>query len=183
MAAQPIEYYTYEDYKQWEGDWELINGIAYAMAPAPVKKHQILSGKIFSEFLNELEECLECEVLIEADYKVDDFTILRPDVAVVCHDPNKNYIAKAPEIIVEVVSPATARKDEVVKFEIYQQESVKYYVLIYPEELKAKIYKLDGFRYEKEGDFFDQSYTFVLDCKEVAIDFSEVFKRWRKNGS
>ena len=26
--------YNYEDYKQWEGDWELIGGLAYAMAPA-----------------------------------------------------------------------------------------------------------------------------------------------------
>ncbi len=31
--AQLIEYYTYDDYKEWDGDWELIDGVAYAMAP------------------------------------------------------------------------------------------------------------------------------------------------------
>ena len=36
--------YNYEDYKQWEGDWELIGGLAYAMAPAPMKRHQMLEG-------------------------------------------------------------------------------------------------------------------------------------------
>jgi len=29
--ASYLPHYTYEDYKHWEGDWELINGIAYAM--------------------------------------------------------------------------------------------------------------------------------------------------------
>ena len=36
------EYYTYDDYIHWEGDWELIDGIAYAMAPSPLKSHQNL---------------------------------------------------------------------------------------------------------------------------------------------
>ena len=39
-----FEYYTYDDYIKWEGDWELIDGIAYAMAPSPLKTHQNLLG-------------------------------------------------------------------------------------------------------------------------------------------
>jgi len=46
MALNYIEYYTYEDYKRWEGDWELIEGMPYSMAPAPFKRHQNLSLKI-----------------------------------------------------------------------------------------------------------------------------------------
>jgi len=42
--------YTYEDYKSWEGDWELINGIPYAMAPSPIKIHQKLIISISSLF-------------------------------------------------------------------------------------------------------------------------------------
>jgi len=178
-----IECYSYSDYKMWEGDWELIDGHPVSMAPAPVKKHQILSGKIFSEFLKYLEECEECEVLIEEDYKIDDYTVLRPDVAVVCDDPNEEYISKAPEIIVEVISPSSAKKDEKIKFEIYEKEKVKYYVLIYPDDLKAKIFKLNGKIYEKEGDFFMEDYKFKISCKEIKIDFKEVFKRFRKNDS
>ncbi len=38
MGAIKKEYfpeYNYEDYKLWDGDWELIYGIPYAMSPAP----------------------------------------------------------------------------------------------------------------------------------------------------
>ncbi|MBN2825405.1 MAG: hypothetical protein JXQ76_08785 [Campylobacterales bacterium] len=33
--------YTYEDYKEWEDRWELIDGVAYAMSPAPYPTHLI----------------------------------------------------------------------------------------------------------------------------------------------
>ncbi len=36
-------YYTYENYCEWEGRWELIDGIPYAMSPLPVPAHQLLS--------------------------------------------------------------------------------------------------------------------------------------------
>jgi len=41
MGAFKIEdvNYTYDDYKQWQGDWELIAGIPLAMSPAPTRKH------------------------------------------------------------------------------------------------------------------------------------------------
>jgi len=67
---------SYEDYKQREGEWELIEGIAYAMAPAPVKKHQKLVGYIFSQLIK--EECPECEVLIGSDWKLNSENILKP---------------------------------------------------------------------------------------------------------
>jgi hypothetical protein len=39
LTFQDIPHYTYTDYKSWEGDWELIQGIPYAMSPAPNWKH------------------------------------------------------------------------------------------------------------------------------------------------
>jgi len=41
-----IEYYTYDDYKLWEGNWELINGIPLSMAPAPMRVHQSIASEI-----------------------------------------------------------------------------------------------------------------------------------------
>ena len=48
MGSLKLEdiHYTYDDYKLWEGNWELINGIAVAMSPAPVRKHQGLAVEI-----------------------------------------------------------------------------------------------------------------------------------------
>jgi hypothetical protein len=54
LAEKYLPYYTYEDYKQWEGNWELINGIPYAMAPSPLKKHQLVAVRIVSPTFSNL---------------------------------------------------------------------------------------------------------------------------------
>ena len=84
-----VEHYTYEDYKQWKGDWELIKGIPFAMAPAPMRKHQSIASEIIRYFGNEIEECLRCEVLGEMDYKVEEDTILHPDIVLICDEKYK----------------------------------------------------------------------------------------------
>ena len=175
-----IEYYTYDDYKNWEGRWELIDGMPIAMAPSPTIKHQSLSFQISRALGNEIEDCTRCEVLFEEDWKIHDDTVLRPDVVLICDEPNDMYITKAPEIIVEVISKSTAKKDEKYKFSIYEKEKVPYYILIYPDENKAKIYKLTDNKYEKEGDFFSQSYIFENTTCKPKVDFDKVFKRFRK---
>lgn len=48
MSSEKPKYlpkYTYDDYKNWEGKWELIDGIPYAMSPAPRIEHQEVSSK------------------------------------------------------------------------------------------------------------------------------------------
>jgi len=69
-------HYTYDDYKLWEGDWELMNGIAVAMSPTPMRKHQSVASQIIKELANQLDECEICEVLGEVDYKISDDTVL-----------------------------------------------------------------------------------------------------------
>jgi len=175
-----IEYYTYEDYKHWKGDWELIGGVAYAMAPAPMRKHQSLSTQIARYLANAIDKCEQCEVLVEVDYKIDEDTILRPDVVLTCDETNDTYLTKAPEIIVEIISKSTAKRDEKYKFEIYEAEKVKYYILVYPDDLKAKVYKLDSKEYDKQGDFTKETYNFEDTLCNIKIDFEKVFRRFRK---
>ena len=177
MNLAYIPNYIYEDYKKWEGDWELVNGYPYAMAPAPVRKHQYIASLINHQLMESLEEC---EVLIEEDYLIDEYTILSPDIAVSCNDPQKKYISKAPEIIVEIISPATKLKDENLKFSIYEREKIKYYILVYPDELKAKIFKHNGKRFIKERSFEEEIYEFNDIVCYSKIDFKRVFKRFKK---
>ena len=173
-----IAYYTYDDYKQWEGDWELIYGQAVAMAPAPVISHQMVAFNIAKEISNNLE-CDECIVVLEEDWIICDDTVLRPDVALIC-DEEGDFITKAPKIVVEVVSKSTAKKDEKIKFEIYEKEKVDYYILAYPNLCKAKVYKLKDGKFDKVGDFTKETlYIEDISCP-TKIDFDEVFKRLRK---
>jgi Uma2 family endonuclease len=174
-----IEYYTYDDYKQWEGEWELIRGFPLAMAPSPVISHQYVMSMLVYELNKSLIDCEKCIVVAEEDYIVEDDTVLRPDVSVVCGEEN-DFITKAPEIVVEVVSKSTAKRDEKVKFEIYEKELVKYYILAYPDRLIAKIFKNENGKFIKMGDYSKESVELKdnLTCA-VEINFDTVFKKLR----
>lgn len=175
-----LEYYTYKDYMNWEGRWELINGLPMAMSPAPMRKHQSIASEINYYLREQFDECELCEVLGEIDYKVNEDTVLRPDIVLTCGETHDVYLTKAPEIVFEIISPSTAKRDEKYKFDIYETEKVNYYILVYPTDNRAKIYKHNGERYIKVDDFTNQKYNFdKLDC-EAEIDFSEVFERFIK---
>ena len=125
--------YTYDDYCRWEGRWELIRGVPYAMTPAPTGKHQWISGKLFTQLDEELEDCEICHVSMPMDWKIDEHIVLQPDLFVACIEfKNQKYIDRAPMMVVEVLSPSTREKDLHLKFSIYESQGVKYYVIIDP---------------------------------------------------
>ncbi|HIP59675.1 MAG TPA: Uma2 family endonuclease [Campylobacterales bacterium] len=182
MSAVKKEYlpeYTYNDYINWEGDWELINGIAYAMAPSPILTHQAISSLLIQSLGGNLKECKNCMVVSEMDYKLSNDTILRPDIALICGQKEGKYIKKSPELIIEIVSQTSAKRDEEIKFDLYESEKIKYYILLYPQDLKAKIYELQHNKYEKIVDILDGSFEFKdIECN-AKIDFNFVFERFR----
>ncbi len=178
MTVRYIPRYTYEDYKQWEGDWELIDGIPIAMAPSPVSEHQMLLSRLAQALENALEECDECFVLVEEDWIVDSETVVRPDISVVC-GKLEDFIRKPPYVIVEIVSSSSAHKDERVKFALYEEEKVEYYVLVYPKECKARIFQLKDGKYDKVGDFLDEEAILEGKCT-IRIDFEKVCKKLKR---
>jgi Uma2 family endonuclease len=127
-----IPHYTYEDWVRWEGSWELIEGHPIAMSPAPTPRHQKVSAKIISQLTKALEksQCHDCAVYNFIDYKIEEDTIVQPDVLIVCGEIEKKYLDFSPTLVVEILSPATALKDRHTKYELYQQQKVKYYLII-----------------------------------------------------
>lgn len=179
-AIDYLKHYTYDDYRLWEGKWELFEGYPVAMSPSPVINHQAIAANILYELKSTTGECERCLIIAEEDYMLSNDTILRPDVVLICDEPHDMYITKAPEIIVEVISKSTAKNDENYKFQKYQEEKVKYYVLAYPDDLRAKVYKLVDGKFDKQGDFSKESYDFEDTLCKASIDFDKVFKRFRK---
>ena len=181
-VADLLPKYTYNDYTQWEGDWELIEGIPVSMAPAPMRIHQTIATELVHGLRSSFDEmnCEDCEVTFEVDWRVSNDTVLRPDVVFICHDDNKKYLTKAPKIIIEILSPSTAKKDETVKFNIYEDEKVEYYLMVYPDDLVAKVYKMKEDKYTKVGDFTDEKLVFEDIGCDLNLDFGKVFKRFRK---
>jgi Uma2 family endonuclease len=179
INIENLPQFTIEDYSLWKGSWELIDGIAYARSPVATSKHQILNGKIFRELDEALDECPQCLAIIEAEWRINNNTVVIPDTCVICYEPD-DYLNKTPTIIFEVISESSYQRDEKIKFEICAQEGVAYYILVYPDLLTAKVYKLDDGKYKKYGDYTDENYLFELgDCK-IDFNFNNLFKRFIK---
>ena len=179
MSAIKKEYlpnYTYDDYKEWEGNWELIYGVPYAMAPAPMIKHQAISNKIARYLDESLQECKVCQALLPIDWKIDDSTVVQPDNLIICHRPqNEAYISKAPKVIFEILSKSTATVDKNLKYELYEQEGVGYYIIVDPNESIAKVYELKEGRYIKLCDAYEESVDFDLNDCAFIFDFSKIW--------
>ncbi len=179
MGALKKEYfpsYTYDDYKLWEGNWELICGIPYAMSPAPMIKHQQISNKIAWQLQELLKDCKQCQALLPIDWKIDNTTVVQPDNLVICHTPQEeSYIKKAPKIIFEILSKSTRSKDLNLKYDLYEQEGVNYYAIVDPVESLAKVYVLKDGRYIKAIDAHKDSLLFELDECSFEFDFGKIW--------
>jgi len=169
--------FSYDDYVTWEGRWELIDGIAYNMSPAPYPKHQKIVFNIAKEIEANLN-CDNCEVYISPiDWKIDEESVVQPDVAIFCETPVLQFFTKTPFLIVEVLSKSTAKKDITVKYELYQKSGVKYYILVEPESEVSDIFVLE----DKEYKFLkkvaaDASLVFEHNECTTKIDFANVFR-------
>ncbi|TQV65271.1 MAG: Uma2 family endonuclease [Halothiobacillaceae bacterium] len=170
-----LPHYTYDDYRLWEGRWELIDGIPHAMSPAPSIAHPSVSSKIARLLDEALDECDECRALLPVDWRIAEDTVLQPDNLVVCHPVEGAYITRAPVLIFEVLSKSTALKDQNTKFAIYEREGVKYYAMVAPEDRTVRIFVLFEGRYIKLADVGTETVDFDLGKCRIRLDFSLIW--------
>jgi len=176
-ALQILPHYNFEDWQLWEGKWEIIHGIPYAMSPAPVPKHQIIANALGAEFHFELKKCKDCKAMQPVDYKVGDDTVVQPDLLIVCEPIAKPYLDFAPVLIAEILSPSTALKDTHTKYQIYEQQKIKYYLIISPDKEEVEVFENSdkGFQRINAGSSFTHQFIFSEECV-VDIDFKEIWK-------
>jgi Uma2 family endonuclease len=174
-AVKLLPHYTYSDYENWEGQWELIEGIPYAMSPLPVPKHQKIATALSTEFTIMLKTCAQCTAYQPIDYRISDDTILQPDMLVVCGEITKKFLDFPPALVAEILSPATALKDRHSKYPIYESQGIPYYLIISPDTEEVEIYKLEGSSYSLKEKGKNFSYTFSLGPCNPTIDFKEIW--------
>jgi len=126
--------------------------------------------------IDRLKECEKCLAIFEIDWIVSGDTVVHPDIIVICEEPEGEYITKAPVIIFEIVSKNTAQKDEIVKYEIYQKEGVKFYILVYPDLKVARVYKQKDGRFVKLKDVTKERIDFELEKCNISFDFSLIWE-------
>jgi len=165
-AYNPIEVekFTYADYKAGElkpGErFELINGVAYAMA-VPNLSHQLIVTTLTTEFHTYLKG-KTCKVIpspfdVRLFYEEDesDGTVVQPDVVVVC-DPKKlgeEGCRGAPDLVVEILSPSNTAIEMERKLLLYKEAGVQEYWIVDPKDKHISIYTL------KDGEYTLQIYS------------------------
>ena len=176
-----LPHYTYEDYCLWEGRWEIIDGIPYAMSPAPSMRHQLITGNIIAELgiAVKRSDCRgHCKVYNFIDVKIKEDTVVQPDASVVCGETGKLFLDFPPVIAVEVLSPSTQIKDRNAKFERYQNFGVKYYLIVDVDINKVEIFKLSDEKiYELQSPDKSNSFTFQLtDQCDVLLSLNRIWE-------
>lgn len=176
VAYKFLPQYTYDDYVQWEGHWELIDGVPYAMAPMPVPKHQTIAGNMHAELRAALKKAsCKCSVYQPIDYKLSDDTIFNPDLLIVCKPISKKFLDFPPDLVVEILSDATAMKDRHIKYPKYEGEGIPYYLMVDIKTETVEVYMLASEKYERQMVNQDELFGFVLgDCR-FSILFSEIW--------
>jgi len=157
-ARKEVERYTYGDYLNWpdEERWELIEGEAYDMSPAPSRWHQQIAGELFKQIAVFLTG-KKCEAyfapfdvrLPRADEDDSEtMTVVQPDIVVVCNPAklDNRGCRGAPDLVVEILSPFTASKDQIEKLALYEKHGVKEYWIIHPTDnlLTVRLLEEDG---------------------------------------
>lgn len=154
---QPDHCYTVAEYLAWKGEdrLELIDGELWSMAPSPSTEHQRVSSSLHFALVRALKEARRgrgegpCEVFAAPmDVILDEHTVVQPDLLVVC-DPAKvrERIHGAPDLVVEILSPATARRDHWVKKHLYERFRVPEYLIVDVGTRFAEHLVLEGDRY------------------------------------
>ncbi|MBU1487810.1 Uma2 family endonuclease [bacterium] len=182
------ERFTYGDYLKWpdEERWELIDGVAYDMSPAPSRWHQEVLGNIFARFHNYLKD-KPCQVYVAPfDVRLPEFdeaneeieTVVQPDITVVC-DKDKlddRGCRGAPDMLIEILSPYTAKKDLVTKHRLYERHKVKEYWIFDPATDEVVVFKLKGDKYSEPKEYKKEDKVKVDILPDLEIDLSAIFR-------
>jgi Uma2 family endonuclease len=191
LEEPAIEYngpYTYKDYLGFNFDEmvELIRGKIYKMSPAPGSTHQKISNTI-SYIINRQIENNQC-LLFVAPYDVilpvldkkreKAITVVQPDLSIICNPEliEERGCFGVPDLIIEILSPHTSKKDLQLKYEVYEEAGVKEYWIVMPKEQILEIFVLDNEKYLRSGTFVFEDTIESTSVPGLKVSLEEVFK-------
>jgi Uma2 family endonuclease len=144
--AEPIRS-TYSDYLKIPDDGrrhELIDG-EHLVTPAPDRRHQEVSGRLFFAIESHLRAHPLGEVYTAPlDVILSDVDIVQPDLIFVSNERRAVLGASvhgAPDLVIEILSPSSRRTDETAKRRLYDRMSVREYWIVDPEIEVVKVHR------------------------------------------
>ena len=159
---------TYDDFLLFPDDGlrhELIDGEHYVTA-SPNMKHQWVSGNV--HFL--IRTWLEAHPVGRIFYAPFDvvftrYDVVEPDLLYLSHARARDVLTAAnvqgvPELVVEIGSPSTRKRDETIKRRLYEREGVSEYWVVDPDIDVIRVYR-------REGDDFGRPRELSVEAGDV----------------
>ncbi|MFP4012321.1 MAG: Uma2 family endonuclease [Spirochaetaceae bacterium] len=146
---------TYEDYVHFPDDGnrhEIIDGEHY-MSPSPTTAHQDASRHIQFQLYRDIEEKGLGRVYnAPMDLQLSDTDVVQPDLMVILAE-HRHYVSPSrllgpPDLVVEILSPATAERDRSLKLKLYEQRGVPEYWLVDLDAHSVSRYRIGAAGYE-----------------------------------
>lgn len=157
VAVQKL---TYREFREMEFDdndpylYELLKGTLVRKS-SPTLIHQRISRKLVFVIENYILQ-KKCGEIFYAplDVVLDEHTAPQPDLVYVSNEnaavlnEEELVIVGTPDLVVEILSPGTAKRDKTLKKEIYEEFGVKEYWLVDPGNKTIEVYTLQNNHYE-----------------------------------
>ena len=188
LARKLHKKYTYSDYLQWPEDTraEIIHGVIFDMTPAPSRRHQEVSGELYGQLWNYFRD-RPCRVYAAPfDVRLPDKnedgdnagTVVQPDIVVVCDEKklDDRGARGAPDIVIEIVSPESARRDMKQKLELYEHHGVKEYWVVHPDTRLVMVFRIGKGKKYARPDVYGHEDTIETPLfNGLSIDCGRVF--------
>ncbi|MFZ5952762.1 MAG: Uma2 family endonuclease [Candidatus Rifleibacteriota bacterium] len=183
------ERYSYADYLSWgdEKRYEIIDGEIYDMN-SPSFTHQRISLELSMQLATFFDDkpcqviCAPFDVVLSKATSRNDeiFTVVQPDIMVVCDEKKieEQRIVGAPDLIIEIISPSTAARDNISKKALYEKAGVREFWLVSPTDRLIRVYRLEKDGLFGRDDVYDETAQIDIALFEgLSIDCRRVFPR------
>ena len=154
-----------------EKKYELIDGIVL-MSPRPNYRHQEIMSRLNIEIGAYLKG-KNCKVFTEAEIELND-NVLIPDISVICGLDNSNFqrYKKAPEIVIEIISPSSQYTDAFTKLIKYELFGVKEYWIANPKTETITVYDFEN---KTNKDYCKNENLVSSIFDDLVIGISDIF--------
>jgi len=153
IAATRRGPFTYQDLLNTPDDgkrYEVVEG-ELVVSPAPSWRHQRIVQRV-NRLLNRAEEAgYGLVVAAPTDVVLADHEVCEPDLLFITRQrtgmATETHVSGAPDLVVEILSESTRKRDVTTKRRIYERYGVRFYWIVDPEEETVRVFALHEGKY------------------------------------
>jgi Uma2 family endonuclease len=173
---------TYNDYAAIEDGnrYELVAGQLELMSPGPTTIHQLVSAELFKRFS---DSCESDYIILPApiDVILAPTEVRQPDLVVVNRSRmeilSNRGVEGAPDLVVEILSPATLKRDKIDKLKTYAKYGIQEYWIVDPVTGILEQYILSAERYDLINIFQEEEVVTSPHIRCVSFTMAQIMEK------